>query len=74
MYLGPFPKVSLEEELADARRELTLRETAVYPNLVRTGKLARSTAEHRIACQRAIVGRLEAALSLVQPPQLTLGL
>jgi hypothetical protein len=74
MYLGPFPKVSLEEELEDARRELKLREVQVYPRLVETGKMLRHVAEHQIACQRAIVTRLERELELATPQQLGLGL
>lgn len=74
MYLGPFPKVSLTDEVEDARRELKLREQQVYPRLVETGKLARRDAEHQIACQRAIVAWLEEALELVTPQQITLAL
>jgi hypothetical protein len=74
MYLGPFPKVSLADELADAKRELKLREQQVYPRLVEQGKMERRDAEHQIACQRAIVARLEAILELVTPQQVTLGL
>jgi hypothetical protein len=73
MYLGPFPKVTLADELADAKRELKLREQQVYPQRVAQGKMKRQDAEHQIACQRAIV-RLEAALELVTPQQITLAL
>jgi hypothetical protein len=58
-YLGPFPKVSLTDEIAEQERELKMRETVYYAQF-RAGKISREEAARRMACTRATLERLKA--------------
>ena len=49
--------ITLEEQIAEAQRELALRERA-YPGWVKSGRLSMDDAYHRLAAQRAIVATL----------------
>ncbi len=54
---------SLTEQLACARRELSLRQR-VYPNWVGAGKMKGDTARHETECMAGIVATLEKAVML----------
>ncbi|MEQ8685485.1 MAG: hypothetical protein RIE86_09335 [Imperialibacter sp.] len=47
-------QVTLRQQIAEAQRELQMRRN-VYPGWVSGGRLAKDQAEHRIACQEAII-------------------
>lgn len=69
--LTNLPRVSIDDELTEARRELRFREQ-IYPDWIRQGKIKQETAAHRVACLRATIHRLEALLSQIRPQQQTL--
>ena len=50
--------ITLEEQIAEARRELALRRK-VYPALVKNGKLDMTTAPYQLQAMEAIVKTLE---------------
>jgi len=50
--------ITLEEQIAEARRELTLRRK-VYPAWVKSGKLDMTTAHYQLQAMEAIVKTLE---------------
>ena len=50
--------MTLTDQLAAARRELTLRRSA-YPGWVRANKITKEKADHEIAAMTAIVATLE---------------
>jgi len=49
--------ITLEEQIAEAQRELALRKKC-YPQWIKSGKLDASTAHYQIAAQQAIVRTL----------------
>jgi hypothetical protein len=49
--------ITLDEQIAEARRELTLRRTC-YPAWVKRGKLTQADAYHQLQCMEAIVRTL----------------
>lgn len=55
------PEISLQDELSCARRCLRIRRER-YPGLVRDGRYTQAWADHQVACQEAIVRRLESLL------------
>ena len=50
--------ITLEEQIAEARRELALRKK-VYPTWVKSGKLDMTTAHYQLQAMEAIVKTLE---------------
>jgi hypothetical protein len=49
--------ISLEEQIAEAQRELALRRTC-YPGWVKAGRLTHASASHQLAAMAAIVRTL----------------
>lgn len=52
------PQFSIEQQLAEVRREISLRET-VYPDWIRRGRLHADRADRQIALMRAVARTLE---------------
>jgi len=52
-----FP-VSIEEQIASVEREIRMREHA-YPRWIEQRRLTVKTAEHEIACMRAVLATLQ---------------
>ena len=50
--------MTLDQQLASARRELALRKK-VFPAWIQNGRLTHEKADHELACMTAIVGTLE---------------
>ena len=61
------PEPTLQDCLKEARRELSMRESA-YKTWVINGMLEGSVAAHRLACQRRIVEIVREALELESLP------
>ena len=53
---APTPRI--DEQIAEVRRELALRRR-VYPDMIRAGKLKRSTADYAMHCLEAVLTTLE---------------
>lgn len=51
------PPVSLTDQIRSVEREIAMREKC-YPGWVRSGRLKPDTAEHEIACMRAVLRTL----------------
>jgi hypothetical protein len=49
--------ITLEEQIAEAQRELALRRTC-YPAWITSGKLSADDASHQLQCMEAIVRTL----------------
>ncbi len=50
--------VSIEEQIASVEREIRMREHA-YPRWIEQRRLTVKTAEHEIACMRAVLATLQ---------------
>ena len=50
--------ITLEEQIAEAQRELALRRKC-YPAWVKSGRLAHEVAYHQLQCMEAIVRTLQ---------------
>lgn len=48
----------IDEQIAEVRRELALRRR-VYPEMIRAGKLKRSTADYSMHCMESVLTTLE---------------
>jgi hypothetical protein len=49
--------ITLEEQIAEAQRELALRRSA-YPKFIKAGKLDAGAAKYQLLCQQEIVRTL----------------
>jgi hypothetical protein len=65
------PAISYEEQLAEARREIALRER-VYPRWINEGKMSSFRAKRHIEVMRAIADTL-AELAKQASPELSFG-
>ena len=50
--------VSIEEQIASVEREIRMRESA-YPRWIEQRRMTVKTAEHEIACMRAVLATLQ---------------